>query len=176
VDLSDYIVACICEGSAEQAIMELLLDSNKLIFNSEQLLEEEIIRSRGVKNFEKRYLRKAFNQKIIILRILDSRRTNFKLSKEYVDKISVIDIVTAPEIEMLIIFNQGKYNEYHKLKSKMKPSEFCKIKLKFSNIKSSDFIKKYFTDIDTLMESIHKYREISKIKKEEYTLSDLLKP
>ena len=31
MELSKY-VACICEGSAEQAIMELLLDANKLIF------------------------------------------------------------------------------------------------------------------------------------------------
>jgi len=51
MQLDDYIVACICEGSAEQAIMELLLESNKLIFDSEQLLDEEIIRTRSAKNF-----------------------------------------------------------------------------------------------------------------------------
>jgi len=78
MDLSNYIVACICEGSAEQAIMELLLDANKLIFDSEQLLNEEIIRSRSAKNFEQRYLRKGFDKKIIVLRILDSRRSNFR--------------------------------------------------------------------------------------------------
>ena len=59
MDLSGYL-ACICEGSAEQAIMELLLDDNKLIFSTEQLLEEEIIRQRSAKEFEKRYLRKGF--------------------------------------------------------------------------------------------------------------------
>ena len=31
MELSKYI-ACICEGAAEQAVIELLLDSNKLIF------------------------------------------------------------------------------------------------------------------------------------------------
>jgi len=72
MDLSNYIVACICEGSAEQAIMELLLDANKLIFDSEQLLNEEIIRTRSAKKFEQRYLRKGFDRKIIVLRILDS--------------------------------------------------------------------------------------------------------
>ena len=173
MDLSDYIVACICEGSAEQAIMELLLESNKLIFNAEQLLEEEIIRTRSAKKFEQRYLRKGFNQKIIILRILDSRRTNFTLSKAYIDKISVIDVITAPEIEMLIIFNEHKYNEFKK--SGMKPSEFCKIKLKFSNVKSYDFVRKYFSNIDELVNSIHEYRRVSKITEGEYTLFDLLK-
>ena len=168
----DGYVACICEGSAEQAVMELLLDANKLIFTTEQLLEEEIIRCRGAKRFEQKYLRKGFNKKITILRILDSRRENFTLSKAYVDKVDVIDIITAPEIEMLIIFNEDKYTEYKK--SKMKPSEFCKIKLKLGNVKSYEFVKKYFSDISKLCESINEYRQISKVRKGENTLFDLL--
>lgn len=51
MELEGYI-ACICEGSAEQAIMDLLLDNNKLIFSKEQMLEGETIRCRGAKNFE----------------------------------------------------------------------------------------------------------------------------
>lgn len=174
MDLSNCYVACICEGSAEQAIIELLLDSNKLIFSNEQLLEEEIIRVRAAKQFEKRYLRKAFSKKITVLRILDSRKENFKLSKAYVDKIAVIDVITAPEIEMLIIFNENKYVEFKK--SKMKPSEFCKTKLKFKKIvKTYDFVKDYFSDIDKLLKSIAEYRRVSKIPKGENTLFDLLK-
>ena len=105
---------------------------------------------------------------------MDSRRTNFKLSKAYIDKISVIDIVTAPEIEMLIIFNENKYSEFKT--SKMKPSIFCKTKLKLSNVKSYDFVKEYFKNIDSLINSIQEYRRVSRIKDGEYTLSDLLKP
>jgi len=166
-------VACICEGSAEEAIMELLLDDNKLIFEKEQLVEEEIIRIRGAKKFEERYLRKGFDKEITILRILDSRRENFKLSKAYVNKISVIDIITAPEIEMLIILNENKYDDFKK--SRMKPSEFCKTQLGFKSVKTYNFVKKYFADIDKLVKSIYEYRRISKIQKGEYTLSDLLK-
>lgn len=174
MDLSDHI-ACICEGSAEQAIMELLLDDNKLIFSSEQLLEEEIIRHRSAKEFEKRYLRKGFNEKITVLRILDSRKENFKLSKAYVDKVGVIDVITAPEIEMLIILNENKYDEFHKVKSKMKPSEFCKTVLKFSKVKNYEFVKGYFSDTDKLIKSILEYRRVSNIPKGENTLFDLLK-
>lgn len=36
--------ACICEGGAETAIMDLLLDQNKLIFSRDELLEGEILR------------------------------------------------------------------------------------------------------------------------------------
>ena len=172
MDLNGYI-ACICEGSAEQAIMELLLDDNKLIFTSEQLLEEEIIRNRSVKEFEQRYLRKGFNDKITVLRILDSRKENFNLSKAYKDKVAVIDVITAPEIEMLIIFNEDKYEDFKK--SKMKPSEFCKIKLKFKRVKNYTFVKDYFSVTNKLFKSIHEYRRVSNIKKGEYTLFDLLK-
>ncbi len=49
--------------------------------------------------------------KISVIRILDSRRENFKLSKAYANKVDVINVITAPEIEMLIIFNEDKYKE-----------------------------------------------------------------
>ena len=62
MELEGY-VACICEGSAEQAIMDLLLKNNKLIFNKKQMLEEKPIRCRGAKNFETQYLRKVFGKK-----------------------------------------------------------------------------------------------------------------
>jgi len=172
MELNGYI-ACICEGSAEQAIIELLLDNNMLIFTYEQLLEEEIIRNRSAKEFEKRYLRKGFSSKITVLRILDSRKEKFKLSKAYEDKVDVINIITAPEIEMLIIFNEDKYKEFKK--SKMKPSDFCKIKLQFSSVKNYDFVKGYFSDIDKLLTSINEYKRISNIPKKEDTLFNLLK-
>ena len=40
--LSKYI-ACICEGAAEQAIIECLLDANKLIFTYDDMIEGEVI-------------------------------------------------------------------------------------------------------------------------------------
>ena len=46
---SSDLIACLCEGSMEQAIMEILLENNRLIFEREQLLEEEILRCRSAK-------------------------------------------------------------------------------------------------------------------------------
>ena len=43
MELSKYI-ACICEGGAERAIMDLLLDNDKLLFGRDRLLDEELIR------------------------------------------------------------------------------------------------------------------------------------
>ena len=74
---------------------------------------------------------------------------------------------------MLIIFNEDKYNEFKK--SGKKPSIFCKENLKMSSVKSYDFVKEYFVNSKILVQAIRKYSEISKIRKGEYTLLDLLK-
>lgn len=171
MDLSKY-VACICEGSAERAIIKLLLDKDKLIFSWDDLLDGEILRCRGAKKFEEQHLRKGFTEKITVLRILDSRRENFTLSKAYAGKIDVVNVITAPEIEMLVIFAEGQYNEYKK--SGKKPSIFCKENLKYSNVKSTQFIEDYFANVEVLIAAIREYRRVSNIQKGEYALADLL--
>lgn len=76
MELAKY-KACICEGSDENAIMDILLDHNLLIFNREDMIEEEVIRCREGRKFEEKYLRKGFKDKISVIRVLDSRRENF---------------------------------------------------------------------------------------------------
>ena len=151
MELAKY-KACICEGSAENAIMDILLDHELLIFSREEMIEEEVIRCREGKKFEEKYLRKGFKDKISVIRILDSRRENFKLSKAYAGKVDVINVITAPEIEMLIIFNEDKYKEFKK--SGKKPSDFCKKDLKMSEVKSYDFVKDYFSNPMVLLAAI----------------------
>ncbi len=59
MELAKY-KACICEGSAENAIMDILLDNDLLIFTREEMLEEEVIRCINGKRFEEKHLRKGF--------------------------------------------------------------------------------------------------------------------
>ncbi len=54
--------ACICEGAAEKAIIDILLDNGLLIFSRDELIDD-VIRCRDGQQFEKRYLRKEFNDK-----------------------------------------------------------------------------------------------------------------
>ena len=136
-------------------------------------MEEQVLRCREGKTFETRYLRKGFTDKISVIRVLDSRRENFKLSKVYENKVDVINVITAPEIEMLIIFHENRYNEFKK--SQKKPSEFCKENLRMSDVKSYSFVRDYFSDPEVLVAAIKKYHEMSRIPKGEYTLMDLLK-
>ena len=172
MELSKY-KACICEGSAENAIIDILLDHDLLIFSREEMVEEEVIRCREGRKFEEKYLRKGFQDKISVIRILDSRRENFRISKAYAGKVDVINVVTAPEIEMLIIFNENKYKEFKKT-GKI-PSIFCKEDLKMAEVKSYDFVKNYFDNPLVLVAAIKKYHEMSRVPKGEYTLLDLLR-
>lgn len=169
----DGYVACICEGSAEKAIINLLLENDKLIFNKDQMIDRQIIACRDGKSFETKYLRKGFKHKITVFRILDSRREKFKVSKIYEEKIEVVNVITAPEIEMLIIFNENKYEDYKK--SRLKPSTYCKSSLKIKDVKSYKFVEEYFENIDQLVKSLVEYKRVSCIKKGECTLYDLLK-
>lgn len=54
--------------------------------------------------------------KFFILRILDSDKEKFNLKKEYKPNCAIYNIITAPEIEMLIIINEHKYEQFKKQK------------------------------------------------------------
>ena len=146
MELAKY-KACICEGSAEEAIIDILVDNDLLIFNREEMLEERVIRCRSAKRFEERYLRKGFEEQISVIRILDSRREEFRLSKAY---------------------EQFK-------RSGKKKSEFCKTNLRMHDVKSYDFVKQYFSTPQLLVKAIKEYRRTANIPKGEYSLSDLLR-
>lgn len=139
---SPDLIACLCEGSVEQAIMEIWLENNRLIFEREQLLEEEILRCRSAKNFERDYLNKTTNE-----------------------------MITSPEIEMLVIHAEGKYDDYSR--KRMKPSDYVKQYLKMSEIKSYEFAKKYFNEANILVNAIQQYKQ--KSANRSGTLADLLK-
>lgn len=88
-------------------------------------------------------------------------------------KVDVINIITAPEIEMLIIHSEGAYDKFKR--SGKKPSEFCKTDLRMHDVKSYDFVKDYFSNPQTLISAIKEYQRTANIPKGEYSLSDLLK-
>lgn len=172
---NSYYYAIICEGSAEEAIMEILIENDLLHFKKEDLLEEQVIRCRSPKKFEERYLRTDFSRKIKVYRILDSHKEKFKLSKTFQDKVEVETVVTSPEIEMLIIHAENAYKDYLKKKSKVKPSDYCKTVLKLPKVKEYEWVKAYFSDVDKLLSAMKEYDRCTKKRKGELTLLDLVK-
>ena len=109
-------IACICEGGAERAIMDILLDNHMLIFERGELLDEEVLSCRKGKEFEEKYLGKGFSDKITIYRVLDSRSEEFKLSKAYKEKIDIVNLITAPEIECWLFVMKGNLQSFRNLK------------------------------------------------------------
>jgi hypothetical protein len=169
------LIACLCEGGAETAIMNLLLDHDRLIFRREQLIEEKVLPRCSGKVFEKRYLSQEYDQPIVILRIIDSRKENFRLDKAYCRQVlTVMDVVTAPEIEMLVIAGMGQLDSYSR-SGYEKPSEYCTQVLKLADVKKPAFIACYFSDPDLLVDSIRKYAHFHQRPRGKYLLADLLK-
>lgn len=54
--LPSSVIACMCEGGAETAIMDILLDNDLLLFNRSQLIDERVIPRISVRNFERELL------------------------------------------------------------------------------------------------------------------------
>ena len=124
---------------------------------------------------------KDYGSKIALFRILDSKRENFNLRtakyrKIFEEKIEVINVITPPEIELLIIVSEEKNEDFNR-SGHSKPSDYCKQKLKLSNVKSYDFVKEYFSDVSKLLDAIKKVHSIKKssIPNGFLTLYDLLK-
>lgn len=152
--------AIICEGAAEEAIIEILLENHCLIIeNDEYLINDGPIKTRGAKDFCDKYMGKDYGSKIALFRILDSKRENFNFRTAKYRKIFE---------EKIEDFNRSGLS---------KPSDYCKQKLKFSNVKSYDFVKTYFYDISKLLDAIKKVHSIKKssIPNDYLTLFDLLK-
>lgn len=57
------IIACIAEGSAEKAIIEILLEHDKLIFSTDELIDYQVLSGyyRNPKYFERDYLQYHFD-------------------------------------------------------------------------------------------------------------------
>lgn len=172
--------AILCEGAAEQAIMTILIEQNVLTIKKNTLLFEDVYRVRSAKKFFETYMRSQMDEEVTIYRIVDSKKEKFKIpskiKKEFSGKYRVVDVITSPEIEMLIIIAEGKYNKFIKMKSKMKPSEYCKSKLNLKNVKDYEYVKDYFKDVNKLIDAINKYHSLMKNNKEKdtQTLYDLL--
>ena len=65
--LKDEYVICICEGAAEQAIIELLLDHNSLVFAHNNLVGREVTRKRKASEIQSSFLNRAYQRRVNIL-------------------------------------------------------------------------------------------------------------
>lgn len=157
---NNELIAIITEGSAETAIMELLLDNQLLVFSRQDLFKQKILRTRSASQFQKLHLNSATRQKIHIYRILDSRNEHFKLGKAYEKRISKIDsLYTRPEIEILYIINENQYDAFKR--SGLKAHDFvnqCITTMPKGSIKTYDYVISYWEpQLGNLVNTIQEY-------------------
>ncbi|NLQ74990.1 hypothetical protein [Streptococcus mutans] len=174
--------AIICEGAAEEAIVEILLENNCIVIeNDEYLIGNGPIRIRDAKKFCDTYMGKNYGSKIDLFRIIDSKNENFNFGsaryrKIFQEKIEVINVITPPEIELLIIVSENRFKKFSN-SHHSKPSDYCMQELKINSVKSFKFVKEYFSDVNKLLDAIKEVHRIkqSSIPKHFRTLYDLLK-
>lgn len=177
-------VICISEGSAEEAIIKKLFDNDKLIFKSDDLYgEDKLIRSfsrtRKGRNFARENLQMDYGeQHVNIVRILDSKNEKFNLGKEYEERIEsgeirIFNILTRPEIEILIIINEGHYSNFTNKSKGIDANNYCKVELNMKEVKRKSFVSNYFYNVEILINSIQDYKKLHS-KKSELSLCDLL--
>ena len=184
--LNDFLfgkyILCVCEGIAEESIIDLLLDNDKLCFSRKDLINnQKCTRIRNGDRLASEFLNVEYKKDIVILRILDRENEKISLPKVYKHNkhISVVNIVTKPEIEFLHIIAENLENdfEHHKRHQKnLKPSEYCKSHFS-QNVKSQDFIfQLYSNNIDKLTDAILSYKRKVKLLEPSHYLSELLTP
>ena len=134
------------EGNNELAFVNVLLEKGILKFKKEELLMEDVYHARQITGELMGYIQLLpSGDTVSIYRIGDKLSdklivpTNI-LSEKIKDK---YDISTTPEFEVLFLLNENLYDDYLKVKSLKKPSEFYKEHNK-NYKKQSSFVKKYF--------------------------------
>lgn len=169
------------EGTDEQALLNILLERNILKFDKEELLMEEIYHARQIETNILAYIQGLkLGNNVSIYRVGDKMTDKLKIPSSILsNKIKEqYKVCTLPEFEILMILNDGYYEEYIKQKSISKPSEFYKKKNKeFS--KSRSYIYSYFNSLsnDELIVLLNLYykKRGHMHKKDELSLKDLLR-
>lgn len=163
IDDDDY-VACLCEGSSEVAVVNLLIGMDSLVFKRNQLMTGEVLPTKYYKNsqkFSEQYLTMDFEgRKLHIFVFQDRKAVTYKLRSPYSDKVAGLHyVVTAPEIEMLMIHSLGLYDRYKKAQHVKKPCEFLAehLKIKTPQLKSKAYIDNFYRQHDLVEAArIHK--------------------
>lgn len=142
-------VLIMTEGSDELAFLEVALDKDLLKYNKSDLLYEEVIHARQIReDLIARIQLLEPNVKIKIVRVGDKLSDKLRIPKEIKRRVidTVDDYCTTPEFEMLMIIKEGMFNEYNKVKSQKKPSEFYMAKHPDYH-KSREYVSAYFESL-----------------------------
>lgn len=167
-----------CEGSNEKKIIELLLENDKLKFKSDDLVGLVPYHARQLNSPIIRSALSMYNDRFDVLRIGDKQTDEMIIPRDMKHRVNSLQkYCTKPELEILLIINEGVYLDY--LKSKKMPKQYAKENIVYHKEKydnSSYFYEHYYGNrVDELVNNIKEYKRIKKHQKDELYLADLLK-
>lgn len=81
--LRDRYIVCSCEGNAEQAIIDLLLDAEWLCFSRASLIDKGCTQVRSGEKIAEKFLRMEMEKDIVIVRVLDRAKERFVLPRAH---------------------------------------------------------------------------------------------
>ncbi|MEA1975237.1 MAG: hypothetical protein U9N10_06710 [Bacillota bacterium] len=172
----DYLIICICEGTAEEDVINWLLDEDLLLFSRDELVGKtrgKLTRTRKANKIESEILSYDFDKDVVIFRIIDSKNEKFELGNLYKERHDVVNYITNPEIEILMISKCGELDKYTRKFSRQKPNEYAKEQYKVKKIKSKGTFYDFFEgDINLLIGALREHK--SKKGKGHLTIYDLL--
>lgn len=169
-DLESLWILFSCEGGHEDVVVRMLRDAGYLRCPVERITD--IARERKAEDIQEKYLGYSYKPGLAIVRVVDTKTGAFELGKLYKDRFPVYTIRTSPEIEMLVIINEDRYDDFQREKSNMDPSIFCKVHLSLPDIKRPAFLQRYW-NAESLRQAILEYKRLQP-STEDLLLADLL--
>ncbi len=176
-------ILLMCEGRNEEVLLNCLLDADALVFTRNDLIGLRPYPVRQLNNPTIKAELKHYGLPIIVYRVGDKQSDELAIPKELkeiVSKENIFKYCTKPEMEMLLILNEGLEKEYEKVKSFESCKSFAKKNIKYNGKKydqSSEFLRSYYGKerIHNLIENIKKYKlHKGHHQKDEFYLADLL--
>lgn len=154
-----------CEGPNEKKIIDILLKYNKLIISPDDLVGREVYHARQIKNspYVKTQLG-IYGGPVEVWRIGDKQSDKLNIPQEF--KMQIKDVkkfCTLPELEILLILSEKKFDEYLKTKSQKHPKQFAKENIVYNKNKykcETKFYEEYYgNDVSKLTSAIKEYKQ-----------------
>ena len=177
-------ILLICEGRNEEILLNYLLDYNAFCFTRDDLIGRRPYPIRQLSNPTIKSELKHYGMPVKVYRVGDKQNDKLTIPRDLKDIISSKEIYkycTKPELEILLILNEGLEKEYEKVKSFQSPKMFAKENIKYNGKKydqSSKFLEEYYggVNVKKLIANIKKYKTYKRQhNKDELYLADILK-
>ena len=125
---------------------------------------------------------KHYGLPVKVYRVGDKQSDKLSIPKDLKGIISsenIFKYCTKPELEILLILNEGLEKEYEKIKSSQSPKIFAKKNIRYNGKnydQSSKFLEEYYGNVKNLIANIKKYKTYKRQhSRNELYLADILK-